>query len=186
MVHKLKVDLGFVDKRRLEHSSSESSFSPLRPPPKRTLSSPDDSLKSLLKDESDQEIVEILKSTRKLEQAKPRPPPDNCLLSASLNLTNLNVSFNSSNIQDAKRKLEASRTQALLVKSFAHDKNETSDAEEDQANESSRSSSIYQSDDKYEDDFIEEQVDSESASEVQEEDLPWTILTYCHLTILLF
>jgi hypothetical protein len=40
----------------------------------------------------------------------------------SLNLTNLNVSFNSSSMAEAKRRLEESRTQALLVKSFAYNK----------------------------------------------------------------
>ena len=38
----------------------------------------------------------------------------------SLNLTNLNVSFNSANMHEAKRRLEESRTQALLMKSFAY------------------------------------------------------------------
>ena len=195
MVQRVKLDLG-LDQRKKEAliasrtgSTSEESGSPMRikrpvTAPTVTLqkstslSSPDDdSLRSLLKDESDQEIIEILRSTRKKAKELAKKPSTNtdALLTSSLNLTNLNVSFNSSNIQEAKRKLEESRTQALLVKSFAYDKNESSEAEEDQ---DSRSSSLPKSgserslEEKYESDFIQEQVESESASEVQEEDLP--------------
>ena len=185
LVQKLKSDLG-LEKRLHPQLSSDSSSSPTRPKTcqnrlqkQQTLSSPDDSLRSLLRDESDQEIVEILKRTRKSQKsaAKLQPreavKPHPALLSTSLDLSNLNVSFNSANIQEAKRKLEESRTQALLVKSFAYDKNETSEAEEDQDNESS---SLYQSDKsaevKYDNDFVEEDIETESASEIQDEDIP--------------
>ena len=81
----------------------------------------------------------------------------------SLNLTNLNVSFNSTNMAEAKRRLEESRTQALLVKSFAYkdsekknlecNKEEGSEPEVDQGDDNaeetideiSRSSELYQS-----------------------------------------
>ena len=204
MVQKLKLDLGLDQSRKKKQAyarttSEESGASPpaalTRSRPRKNpqapialqISSPepDDSLKSLLKDESDEEIIEILKSTRQMAKHPSQPSKVNgssSLTSASLNLTNLNVSFNSSNIQEAKRKLEESRTQALLVKSFAYDnKNETSEeaGEEDQDSHSksssmsnSSSSSVKSLDEKYESDFVEEEIESGSASEIQDEDLP--------------
>ena len=206
MVQKLKLDLGLDQSRKKKQdyartTSEESGISPPAPlsrsrprknpqaPIALQISSPepDDSLKSLLKDESDEEIIEILKSTRQMakhpsQPSKVRSPKHangSSLTSACLNLTNLNVSFNSSNIQEAKRKLEESRTQASLVKSFAYDnKNETSEeAEEDQdshskSSMSNSSSSVKSLNEKYESDFVEEEIESGSASEIQDEDLP--------------
>ena len=190
MVQKLKLNLGLdqgLKKQAYARTTSEESGTsppPTRPPrPKKNpqaqiqISSPepDDSLKSLLKDESDEEIVAILKSTRQKEKHPSKP--SSIVHSSYLNLTNLNVSFNSSNLQEAKRKLEESRTQASLVKSFAYDKNETSEAEEDQLSHTkssitdSSSSSVKSLDEKYESDFVEEEIESGSASEIQDEDL---------------
>ena len=81
------------------------------------------------------------------------------VIDSSLNLTNLNVSFNSSSMAEAKRRLEESRTQALLVKSFAYKDNEANPElsikvsskevsepeahQEDEYNDSSRASELY-------------------------------------------
>ncbi len=60
-----------------------------------------------------------------VKESRPRDKPPEAVKSPgklfeSLNLSNLNVSFNSSSMAEAKRRLEESRTQALLVKSFAY------------------------------------------------------------------
>ena len=171
----------------------------------------DDDLSSIFKDDSDSEVAEIVKSTmrrRKIIQSpsssKPKHQDDEVprmkvpvatkkpggeLLFNSLNLTNLNVSFNSANMQEAKRRLEENRTQALLVKSFAyndkkddsdHSKKESSDAEDDQEGQeiTPRSSNLYQSES---DHPLEEEVEEvassvpeeeESASIIDDEDIP--------------
>ena len=119
----------------------------------------EDDLSSILRDESDADIVELLKTTIRRKTNVPCTPeiisskPDESDLDQlehedmlprqklpvqtknnsgaaagklfeSLNLTNLNVSFNSANMHEAKRRLEESRTQALLMKSFAYNSKE--------------------------------------------------------------
>ena len=92
----------------------------------------------------------------------------------SLNLSNLNVSFNSSSVAEAKRRLEESKKQALLVKSFAYQEDEKKregsfsnvpkeatkeEFEPDQDEDSRRSSELYQSDS---DHFEEEEEEEEN------------------------
>ena len=163
---KLKEDLGLIEKSHqkrtsMARSTSESSslssinnpntvgyFDPIlarsRDQNKNEEEDDDDELSSLLVDESDADLVAILKSVlrkdtapkmiiennyaspdsdededtprRKLPVASTSPGK----LFESLNLSNLNVSFNSSTMAEAKRRLNESRTQALLVKSFAY------------------------------------------------------------------
>ena len=171
------------------------------------LESFDDDLSSILRDESDMDIVELLKTTirnkshpdhivhhsgkSKSQQEQPEMPRETLpvqtklggdKLFESLNLTNLNVSFNSANMHEAKRRLEESRTQALLLKSFAYnskDGDETNeeegveekgdenyrkvsklsknDRQQEQSENSSRSSSnLYQSDSEQNNDDDEE------------------------------
>ena len=137
----------------------------------------DDELKSLFSDDVD--LVDIIKSSvgqrhtvaietesHKEEKIEDDDVPRDVIpgrIMDSLNLTNLNVSFNSTSMAEAKRRLEESRTQALLVKSFAYkdsekknlecNKEEGSEPEVDQGDDNaeetideiSRSSELYQS-----------------------------------------
>ena len=190
----------------------------------------DDDLSSILKDESDLDVIQIIKSTLRSPSKNPQKevfiheelvddPIDkkavkkneeenvprkklpvashlnNDQLFDSLNLTNLNVSFTSANMHEAKRRLEESRTQALLVKSFAYDQDEhpqqsmannhghshlneeeekeASEAEDDQDNHDEsaaltpRSSQLYQSDSDHQDDVddIDEEEDASAVSQ---------------------
>ena len=140
----------------------------------------DDELKSLFSDDVD--LVDIIKSSvgqrhtvaietesHKEEKIEDDDVPRDVIpgrIMDSLNLTNLNVSFNSTSMAEAKRRLEESRTQALLVKSFAYKDSEKKnlecnnedegsepevDQDDDNAEETieeiSRSSELYQSED---------------------------------------
>ena len=115
----------------------------------------EDDLSSILRDESDMDVVELLKTTMRHKKAHVKNKSSNQddemprqtlpvqtknqegKLFESLNLTNLNVSFNSANMHEAKRRLEESRTQALLMKSFAYNegKEELLDDEKDEKGE---------------------------------------------------
>ncbi len=151
----------------------------------------DDDLSSICKDESDSDIVQIVKAALRTKKDEPDRPRAKAPVAAkhpaaaitggglfnSLNLTHLNVSLNSSNMQEAKRRLEENRTQALLVKSFAaktddidkESQKESSDAEDDQPGQlSERSSHLYQSDEE----DLEEERSSAPASIVDDEELP--------------
>lgn len=223
LINRLKENFGLAEQKQhknfsssLGSSSSEDKIDAKGSPPQIVNSDYDDDLSSIFKDESDSDVVNIVKSamrpnsTNEKRTDRPRPAaiavekdddlvPRLKLPLASrnddlFNLTNLNVSFNSAKMHEAKRRLEESRTQALLVKSFAYkrdgskessdngsviSKRESSDAEDDQELLGTpRSSNLYQTDsdhnDDQDDDILSEAQarSNSSASVVEEEDIP--------------
>merc|ERR1719273_1711740 len=135
-------------------------------------------LKTTIRNKSHPDHIDHHSGKSKSKQEQPEMPRETLPVQTklggdklfdSLNLTNLNVSFNSANMHEAKRRLEESRTQALLLKSFAYNSKDEDDdtnqegvkkdknyrkiskvlPENDQQQESessSRSSNLYQSD----------------------------------------
>merc|ERR1719273_1092751 len=86
-------------------------------------------LKTTIRNKSHPDHIDHHSGKSKSKQEQPEMPRETLpvqtklggdKLFESLNLTNLNVSFNSANMHEAKRRLEESRTQALLMKSFAY------------------------------------------------------------------
>ena len=155
----------------------------------------EDDLSSILRDESDADIVELLKTTIRRKTNVPSTPeiisskPDETDLDQlehedmmprqklpvqtknnsgasagklfeSLNLTNLNVSFNSANMHEAKRRLEESRTQALLMKSFAYNSKEelVDDATEKKDSDTGEDHEISKAESENEQDQFEDQT----------------------------
>merc|ERR1719273_2146340 len=90
-------------------------------------------LKTTIRNKSHPDHIDHHSGKSKSKQEQPEMPRETLpvqtklggdKLFESLNLTNLNVSFNSANMHEAKRRLEESRTQALLMKSFAYNSKE--------------------------------------------------------------
>lgn len=228
LINKLKENFGLTDQkqhkklsssldsRSSSHSSDDKVDTKITPPQIVTDEDHDDDLSSIFKDESDSDVVNIVKSvmrpysSRKYERPKSakvvvKDRDDDQVPRLKLplasrnddlfNITNLNVSFNSAKMHEAKRRLEESRTQALLVKSFAYkndgskdssdngsilSKRESSDAEDDQEMLGTpRSSNLYHTDSDHnddDDDIVSEahsiSRSNSSASVVEEEDIP--------------
>ena len=234
LINKLKMDLGLEQRPSSSHSktilrqrSSNSESSTSSPKELKRLRDSfsnvskkqpyeirdnqyDDELSSLLRDESDADLVDIIKCSvrnncnaiskpsqeyrsvdqeyRSVDDEQDEMPrreipkattgPGKVL--DSLNLSNLNVSFNSSSVAEAKRRLEESKKQALLVKSFAYQEDEKKregsfsnvpkeatkeEFEPDQDEDSRRSSELYQSDsDHFEEEEEEENEDDENVN----------------------